>query len=136
MSGVVKAVSILAVRFLDLLERRGFMSVVFEKALFFKFLPAQPVIPAKAGISSTHRWNQLDSQLLGTDGVNETENKKFALKKQEFLNQTGKSKNFKQSLSVLTGNFHIWIRPVREIKNSLALIFIQDGVSKLQARWR
>ena len=52
-------------------------------------IPAHPVIPAKAGTSSTHRPAPRDSHLSGTDGMNENENKKLALNRQEFSNQIG-----------------------------------------------
>ena len=57
--------------------------------------PIQPVIPATAGIVSTHRAAVGDSRFCrkagrdGSAGVNENENKKFAVKKREFSNQTG-----------------------------------------------
>ena len=51
--------------------------------------PAQPVI-AKTGIPSTHRSDLENSCFHGNGGgVNENENKKFILKKQEVSNQTG-----------------------------------------------
>ena len=50
-------------------------------------IPAQPVSPAKVEISSTHRFTPRDFRLRGNDGVNEDENKRHVLKKQEFSNQ-------------------------------------------------
>ena len=59
-------------------------------------ISAESVSPAKAGISSTHRfiqrdWNDRmsgDDELCGNDKVNENGNKKLVVKKQEFSNQS------------------------------------------------
>ena len=91
--------------FRDLLYR---FDLKFPVPLCFK----APVTLAKAGIVSTYRFASRDSRFRGTDGlrgtgglhgtdrqsgtdgVNENENEIFAIKKQEFSNQTGISLSF------------------------------------------
>ena len=86
---------------------RNLFSATGETALYCFDLPARlclktpaqpvilskPVLPAKAGIVSTHRSVSRDSRRRGNDGMSENEHKQFALKKtgkkRKFSNQTG-----------------------------------------------
>ena len=84
------------IKFLKLIEIYRF-DLSFPILLCLK----TPVLPATAGIVSTHRFDSRDSRFRGNDGlcgndkrngndeVNENENRKSALKKQELSNQTG-----------------------------------------------
>ena len=51
------------------------------------------VLPVKTGVFSTYRFTPGDSPSRRDDSLNEEENKKIALKKQEFSNQTGISRS-------------------------------------------
>ena len=57
-----------------------FIKRLYRFDLSVLFCLRTPVIPAEAGISSIHRSTHRDSRFRGHDGVNENENKKFALK--------------------------------------------------------
>ena len=85
--------------------------------------PADSVTPAKSGIVSTQRSAPRNSHFHGRDEVNENENKKIILKKQEFSNQTGITETARRLLKIF-GKFS----PV--FSSALALVFLSPAQSQ------